>query len=96
MIQPLDWKIVVGGQFTDFSGNTCNYIARLNSDGTLDTTFVSNTGSGFNQDTFCLALQSDGKIVVGGGNFTDFDGNPCNGIARLNSDGTFDSNLYTF
>ncbi len=34
-----DGKIIIGGEFTQVGGQTRNYIARLNFDGTLDTDF---------------------------------------------------------
>jgi uncharacterized delta-60 repeat protein len=83
-----DGKIIVGGNFTTYNGNPCNYICRLNSDGTFDNTFI--IGSGFDNLVNTLQLQSDGKILVGG-SFTSYNSNPCNYICRLNSDGTFDN-----
>jgi len=85
-IQP-DGKILVGGIFTDFDSNTANYLARLNADGSLDTSFA--IGSGFNGPVYAISIQPDGKILVGG-TFTDFDGNAVNYLARLNADGTLD------
>ena len=82
VIQPLDGKIVVTGQFQHYNDVSCNNITRLNSNGTIDSTFANNIGSGFNDITFDSALQTDGKIVIGG-NFTDFSGNLCNYIAHL-------------
>ena len=89
-----DGKIVVGGVFTTINGTTSNYIARLNADGTPDTTFSTNIGSGFNSDVYGVAVQSDGKIVVGG-NFTTINGTASNRIARLNADGTPDTTFST-
>ena len=68
-----DGKIVVGGYFTTINGGTSNRIARLNADGTPDTTFSTNIGSGFSNNVYGVAVQSDGKIVVGGG-FTSING----------------------
>ena len=63
------------------------------SDGTLDTAF--NHG-GFDGQVMAVALQSDGKILVGG-YFTHFDPNgtpiATNEIARLNRDGTLDTSF---
>ena len=80
-VQP-DGKIVVGGSFTTLNGQTSNRIARLNIDGTPDTTFTANTGTGFSNGVLPVALQSDGKIVVGG-HFTTLNGQTTNRIARL-------------
>jgi uncharacterized delta-60 repeat protein len=81
-----DGKILVGGQFTTLGGQTCNNIGRLNSDGTLDTTF----SPGANGFVDSLAIQADGKILVGGG-FNTLGGQTRNCIGRLNSDGTLDT-----
>jgi len=91
-LQP-DGRILVGGGFTGFDGNTTNGMARLNADGTLDSGFdMSNgfTGSKGVGVIISIALQPDGKILVGG-EFTGFDGNTVNKMARLNADGTLDS-----
>ena len=85
-----DNKIVIGGQFATVNGVTSNYIARLNSTGTLDTDFTTNIGTGANIFVLALGIQPNGKIVVGGP-FTTFNGVTSNRIARLNSDGTLDT-----
>jgi uncharacterized delta-60 repeat protein len=82
VIQP-DGKIVIGGDFkflTPNGGATVarNYIARVNADGTLDTNFNPNA----NGDVYTIALQADGKIVVGGA-FTAIGGQARNSFARL-------------
>jgi uncharacterized delta-60 repeat protein len=92
-IQP-DGKIICGGTFTAFDGTTANRIVRLNSDGTLDTTFTTNTGLGFNGEVRSVAIQPDGKILIGGF-FTIFNGTTSNRIVRLNSDGTTDTGFTT-
>lgn len=84
--------LYVIGFFTSYNGTTRNGIARLFSDGTLDTSF--NPGSGPN--TFgsisaeCIAIQSDGKIIVGG-NFQQYNGTSINRIVRINTNGTIDN-----
>jgi uncharacterized delta-60 repeat protein len=83
-----DGKIVVTGSFSRFTGILVNRIVRLNSDGSLDTSF--NTGSGFSFYGQSLAIQSDGKILVGG-LFSTFNGVAVNRLVRLNSDGTLDA-----
>jgi uncharacterized delta-60 repeat protein len=94
VVQP-DGKILVGGVFTMFggggNGNTVrNHLARVNPDGTLDQTFDPGT----NGQVFGVALQPDGKILVGGV-FTMIGGGGTGntqrlGIARLFSDGSVD------
>ena len=93
-IQP-DGKILVGGRFSTFSGNNNpDRLVRLNSNGSSDTTFNTNLGSGFNLDVNIIQLQSDGKILVGGG-FTSLDATTRNRLVRLNTDGTVDTSFYT-
>ena len=57
-----DGKILVGGGFSSIGGQTRNYIARLNADGTADMTFNPDA----NDAVISIALQADGKILVGG------------------------------
>ena len=82
-----DGKILVGGAFTSIGGQTRNRVARLNPDGTVDTTFINPAA---NNRVNTIAVQSDGKILVGGG-FTSIGGQTRNHIARLNPDGTADT-----
>ena len=84
-----DGKVLIGGGFTTVNGVSRKGIARLNGDGTLDTGF-QNGLSGVNDRVLSVAVQWDGKVVIGG-NFTAVDGVNRNGIARLNADGTLDT-----
>ncbi len=83
-----DGKFICTGHFRFYDGNSYNRIIRLNSDGTIDGTFV--IGSGFNDRVISSILQSDGKIICVG-EFTEYDGTPANRIVRLNSDGSIDT-----
>lgn len=85
-----DKKIIIGGQFTTYNGISINRIARLNIDGTLDGTF--NTGFGANGNVFCIGLQSDEKIIIGG-SFIEFNNINRKGIARLNTNGQLDTSF---
>lgn len=82
-----DGKVIIGGLFTTFNGVSREHVARLNADGTLDASF--NIGTGANSSVFALAIQSDGKIVIGG-YFTSYNGTARNHLARLNADGSLD------
>lgn len=88
-VQP-DGKIVIGGLFTTVQGTTRNYIARLQANGALDTTF--NPISGANDAVYSVAVQPDGKILLGG-HFTTFNGTARNRIARLLATGSLDSSF---
>jgi len=87
-----DGKIIIGGQFTSYNGTPRNHIARLNIDGMLDDTFDPGTGVGGTGFTTVntIALQSNGKIVIGG-RFNSYNGTQRNNIALLNADGTLDT-----
>jgi len=83
--------ILVGGSFSVNGQNYAN-IARFNSNGTLDSTF--NPVAGSDNAIEAMALQPDGKIVVGG-LFTTFNGVVVNHITRLNSDGSLDTGFFS-
>ncbi|QLC67036.1 delta-60 repeat domain-containing protein [Flavobacterium sp. LPB0248] len=87
-----DEKVILTGNFITFNGISANRIVRLNSNGSFDFTF--NCGDGFNDDVNAIALQSDGKIVLGG-NFTSFNNTVANRLVRLNVDGTKDESFQT-
>ncbi|WP_198973221.1 delta-60 repeat domain-containing protein, partial [Xylophilus sp. ASV27] len=70
--------------FTQLGGR--NYLARLNADGSLDTGF----NPGANSTVYSLAVQPDGKVLVGGA-FNQLGGQRRNGLARLNADGSLDT-----
>ncbi len=106
VLQPDGKMILVGAVQIDTYGNYDFGVTRLNADGSLDTSFGTNGKKiisfdlggrdaddhlSLDQDiATCVALQSDGKIVVGGyaqrglGNF-DF------AVVRLNTDGALDT-----
>jgi len=95
IVTQADGKILIAGEFTTLSPNggaaiTRNRIARLNADGTVDSAFDPNAQF----DVYTIAVQGDGKILIGGV-FAKLspNGGPAvtrNRIARLNSDGTLD------
>jgi uncharacterized delta-60 repeat protein len=86
-VQP-DNKILVVGNFSSYSGSAATRIVRINTDGTIDNSFVS--GVGFNVTPHSLDLQPDGKILVLG-SFTSYSGSANNYIIRLNTNGTIDN-----
>src|SRR5204863_1766756 len=83
-------KMLVCGDFTTWNNGATQRkgIARVLSNGQLDTTF--NPGAGANGPVWAMALQSDGKVVVGG-YFSTFNNLPRNNIARLMPDGALDA-----
>lgn len=85
-------KIIVAGEFGSYNGTNINYIARLLTDGTLDSPSFG-IGTGPNGPVYAVAISPAGKIFIGG-DFTEFDGSPRNGIARLNADGSLDTTFF--
>jgi uncharacterized delta-60 repeat protein len=80
-----DGKILIGGNFTSVLGTARNLIARLNPDGTLDLGFNPNASGSFppfSPTVATIAVQADGKILVGG-KFSNIGGQPRNHMARL-------------
>ena len=91
-----DGKVVLGGSFTHVNGFARTNLARLNADGSVDTSFTAGTTlaipGGDEAWVPALALEADGKILLGGA-FTNIAGVACSNLARLNSDGTVDTNF---
>ena len=82
-------RILVAGAFSSYKGTSgVNNLARLNSDGSLDSTFASGTGP--NGHVLDVAVLPDGKIVIGG-SFDRYNGVQQGRLARLNADGSLDT-----
>lgn len=97
-----DGKILLSGFASDIStGRHKIAVARFNTDGTIDSTFGTSGQVSFNIGSFDdygagVAVQTDGKIMIGGytildSNFSKYDF----AAVRLNSDGTFDDSYGT-
>ena len=78
-------KILLGGYFAQVNSNPHLHVARLNANGSEDTSFTIGT-----DDISAIDVQSDGKVLLGG-DIMQVDGNPHAGIARLNADGSEDA-----
>ena len=85
-----DGKILVVGSFSSFNGIPRYRIARLNSNGSLDTSF--NPGLGADATVWSVVVQGDGKVMVGG-EFTSINGTNRSYLARLNDDGSLDTDF---
>lgn len=85
-----DGRILLGGNFTTFNGNTLPKLVLLNANGTTDLSF-SPSGVGFNGAVLALEEQADGQLLVGG-EFTSFNGSTNVGyFARMNTDGSLEA-----
>jgi uncharacterized delta-60 repeat protein len=99
MVRQPDGKYVLGGAWTTFNGlsaydstNSARRLIRMNSDGSIDTTFApgNSGGNSVNSTVRALALADDGKIYVGG-LFTTFTNGAVGRFVRLNTNGTMDT-----
>ncbi len=93
----LDGKIVAAGEAGN-SNNSDFAVARYNADGSLDAAFdgdgrLTTPIGGSNEIATSLALQADGKIVVGG--FTFNGANDDFALVRYNPNGSLDSSFGT-
>jgi uncharacterized delta-60 repeat protein len=88
-----DGKILVAGAFSILAGKSRLGIGRLNPDGTLDVDFDPRASGGdYGTVVSSVAVQADGKVLISG-SFTMIGGQPRNGLARLNPDGTLDASF---
>ncbi len=101
--QPSDGSLIIAGDFTSVGGVLRNRIARIKADGTLDASFTGGVLTSVTQlltpQVYALALQADGKILVGGA-FNSYSTSPSvstvttrNKLLRLNTDGTLDTSF---
>jgi len=92
-----DGKILIAGYFAEYNAVSRKGIAKINADGTLDTSFNPGNGipivAGSTATVInVLKVQTDGKILIGG-TFNSFNDVPKNNMARLNSDGSLDESF---
>ncbi len=95
-IQP-DGKIIAVGAFYTYAGDSSKGVVRINPDGTRDASFSVGSGflasypeiSGYSGRGTAVAVQPDGKILVGG-TFSTYNDTLARGIVRLNPDGSID------
>lgn len=82
--------VVIVGSFSTFDGKPAHSIVRLTADGNVDDAYSANAGTGANGSiTMVRYNKTIGKAIVAG-NFTQFNGQPRNGIAIVNRDGSLD------
>jgi uncharacterized delta-60 repeat protein len=89
VLQP-DGKILIGGPFSVVQGQPRNSIARLNADGSLDTSFSAPTS--LSSKVSSIALQPDGRILINTG-IPDGSGQFHTRITRLHPNGAIDASF---
>lgn len=88
-----DQKIIIGGSFTSYNGNSSGRLIRLNEDGSQDTTFNTSIGA-TNGIIYKVCQQPDGKIIIVG-SFTKYNNVTVNRIARILPNGDLDTSFNT-
>jgi uncharacterized delta-60 repeat protein len=83
-------RLIVAGGFAAVNGVNRPFVARVNTNGTVDPGF--NTGLGPSAVVFATAVQADGRVVIGG-DFLTVDGQTSPRLARLNANGSLDTNF---
>lgn len=83
-----DKRLILGGQFSVFNGQTRTSLVRLNSNGSLDTSFDPLIG-GRDPTVHVIRMQQDGRILIGG-RFKLVDGVDRSCVARLTQEGRLD------
>ena len=78
-------QYLVGGLFNNVNSTPATKLARINNDGSVDTTFHP----AIDQRVNIVVAQPDGKMLIGG-DFTTVDGVAQSHLARLNYDGSLD------
>src|SRR5206468_9186958 len=85
-------KLFVGGGFINYNGISRKGVARLNEDGTVDTSF--DPGQGANGTVYAVLPYPTNSVRAGqvliAGDFTTYNGVARNRIARLNANGSLD------
>jgi uncharacterized delta-60 repeat protein len=81
-------QFIIGGSFTSYNGQSAGGVARVNLDGSIDTSFQATVIG----TVYSVAVQPNGQILIGG-NFNEVDGQSCNYVARLNADGSLDTSF---
>lgn len=94
LIQP-DGKILAIGYFYNCNSVPRRNLVRINTDGTVDTSFLPGSGPTYESSydgILDILQQPDGKIMIAG-NFITFNGVARPKIARLNPDGSVDTSF---
>lgn len=81
-------QIIIGGLFNSYNGTPRKNIARLNANGTLDTSYAK--GLGANNEITDMYLQPDGKVLITGF-FNKYNNINFNGFLRLTNNGEIDT-----
>ncbi|GAB2701237.1 delta-60 repeat domain-containing protein [Hymenobacter frigidus] len=82
-------QLIAGGLFDAFNGTPAGGLVRLTATGAVDPTFSAGLGVGQNGDVEAIVALPNGQLLVGG-DFDTYNGVACNGLVRVNPNGTLD------
>ncbi|MFV5690516.1 T9SS sorting signal type C domain-containing protein [Flavobacterium sp. LT1R49] len=85
-----DNKLIVGGTFLNYGSASAKRIARLNSNGSLDTSFPSGTGFS-NGEIRTILIQRDDRLLIGGTFSGTYNGVSVKRMVRLLATGVYDT-----
>jgi hypothetical protein len=88
-----DDGVVIVGEFSTFDNRPAKGIVRIDANGNIDETFLSNIGSGVNDKITTVRYNRQLQKAVIAGNFTQFNGVSCYGLIVINKDGSIDNNF---
>lgn len=91
-----DGSVIVVGTFTQYNGSSAPGIVKLLDNGAIDTTFMTNIGTGFNtahsaRSIFIEPTTQDIFVGCNGVSGNLFDGSPTKGLVKLSSSGIRDT-----
>ncbi len=89
VVQP-DGKVVIGGAFSAVNGIPRQNLARLNADGSVDTSFIPQAVEGPNGPVLALLLLPDGSVIAGG-NFSSAGNLVRSDLVKFRADGSADA-----
>src|SRR5207253_2141435 len=78
-------RIFIGGSFTSYNGNGSTRLARLNADGSFDSSF--NVGTGADNTVSAIVYDSANSAVLIGGSFQNYNSAAVNRLARISATG---------
>lgn len=83
-------EFYISGNFKHVNGQPANGVARLLSNGVLDTLFATGAGPNDGSYVYSILPLADGKLLAGG-SFSTFNGYPSKGIIQLLANGAIDA-----
>jgi uncharacterized delta-60 repeat protein len=92
VVQP-DGRVLIGGDFSQVGAQNLSRIARLNSDGTVDTGFKPGVGADGAVRAIALQRVNGSDAILLGGAFSSVGGASRSHIARLHEDGSLDASF---